>query len=109
MFIDEGEPGAPGRERPLPGSDDWRLRDVMTPRPLAAGSPPQGEHHAAGARPEHHRADGGLGLGHRAPAGWPEYHPPGRGVGIAPQHPGGQAPQPGRTISGGMVIMQIFT
>jgi hypothetical protein len=42
------------------------------PRP-AQGNPPQGEHHAAGGRPEHRRADGGTGMGHRAPPGWPGY------------------------------------
>jgi hypothetical protein len=40
----------------------------------AEGSPPQGEHHAAGGRPGHRRPDGGLGLGHRAPPGWPKGH-----------------------------------
>jgi hypothetical protein len=81
----------------------------MVPRPLAVGSPPQGEHHAAGGRPDHHRADGGTGLGQQAPDGWPQYHPPGRGVGVAPQHPGGQAPDPQRSDSAGMVLAEHFT
>ena len=52
-----------------------RAPEVPTnpPRP-AQGNSPQGEHHAAGGRPEHRRADGGTGVGHAYPPGWPQYH-----------------------------------
>jgi hypothetical protein len=73
---DREEPRYPARMG-RPGPSIVRESDppACGPRPAEGAYPPQGEHHAAGGRPEHHRPDGGTGLGHRAPAGWPEYRP----------------------------------
>jgi hypothetical protein len=53
---------------------DCSPRVAANPPRHAQGSSPQGEHHAAGGRPEHHRPDGGTQMGHQAPSGWPPYH-----------------------------------
>jgi hypothetical protein len=73
------EPHGPAREvEPGPPMEPDGDPPVCTPDPSDCSHPPQGEHHAAGGLPRHHRSDGGLGGGEQAPPGWPDYGAPGR-------------------------------
>jgi hypothetical protein len=75
--LDYGEPQELAREvQPGPPMEPDGDPPVSAPDPSAGAHPPQGEHHAAGGLPRHHRADGGLGGGQQAPPGWPDYSPP---------------------------------
>lgn len=74
-----GEPCDPPREvEPGPPMEPAADPPVQAADPAAGAHRPQGEHHAAGGLPRHHRPDGGLGGGQQAPPGWPDYDPPGR-------------------------------
>jgi hypothetical protein len=72
MRREESAYGRPQREALDERADRAPAAPDNPPRP-AQGNSPQGEHHAAGGRPEHRGADGGMGMGHKAPVGWPGY------------------------------------